>query len=135
MYIYIYTYMYTYLYKYFCSKSLLAAFRSEWVLALARYSSPSQRGKKGKKKNCFFLNGVLMRPFATPLSANMMPSFRESSRGHQKFQYPPKKLKHLKNLRNGENTKYKNPYNRLPTGSFWASWGATRVKITCPTRW
>ena len=78
---------------------------------------PANGAKKARKK-CFFLNGVLMRPFATPLSANMMPSFRESSRGHQKFQYPPKKLKHRKMLRNGDNTKYKNPYNRLPTGSF-----------------
>ena len=84
----------------------------------SRSCAPTQRGKKGKKKNVFFLNGVVTRSFATPLSANMMPSFRESSRGHQKFQYPPKKLKHRKILRNGENTKYKNPYNRLPTGSF-----------------
>ena len=75
-------------------------------------------GQKRQEKNAFFLNGVVTRSFATPLSANMMPSFRESSRGHQKFQYPPKKLKHRKILRNGDNTKYKNPYNRLPTGPF-----------------
>ena len=47
-------------------------------------------GQKRQEKKCFFLNGVVTRSFATPLSANMMPSFRESSRGHQKFQYPPK---------------------------------------------
>ena len=47
--------------------------------------------KKARKKTVFFLNGVVTRSFATPLSANMMPSFRESSRGHEKFQYPPKR--------------------------------------------
>ena len=79
------------------------------------YSSFTQRGKKGKKKNGLFLNGVLMRPFATPLSANMMPSFRESSRGHEKCQYPPKRRKHRKILRNGENTKIQSKI--LITGS------------------
>ena len=62
-------------------------------------------GQKRQEKKCFFLNGVVTRSFATPLSANMMPSFRESSRGRQKIQYPLKKLKHPKILRNGENTK------------------------------
>ena len=71
----------------------------------SRSCAPTQRGKKGKKKNVFFLNGVSVRPFATPISANMMPSFRESSRGHEKFQYPPKRRKPRKILRNVENSK------------------------------
>ena len=49
------------------------------------FTPRGKTGKTGKKKNVFFLNGVGMRPFATPLSANMMPSFRESHCGPQKF--------------------------------------------------
>ena len=50
----------------------------------------SPNGAKKARKKCFFLNGVVTRSFATPLSANMMPTFRESRRGHEKFKHPLK---------------------------------------------
>ena len=37
------------------------------------------------------LSGVVMHPFATPFSANMMPSRQESHCSLQKIKYPSKK--------------------------------------------
>ena len=70
---------------------------------------PPKGAKKARKKTVFsWMGSLCVRLFATPISANMMPSFRESSRGHEKFQYPLKTWKHRKILRNGDNTKVKN---------------------------
>ena len=44
-----------------------------------------------RKKMEAILSGVVMHPFATPFSANMMPSRQESRRSLQKIQYPTKK--------------------------------------------
>ena len=66
MFIYIYGYMYF----------LYVSGRIRSNLWNRNVSFP-QRGK-----TVFLLNGVRLRPFAVPLSANMMPSFRESRRGN-----------------------------------------------------
>ena len=88
-----------------------------------------RKGQKRQEKKFFFLNGVSVRPFATPISANMMPSFRKSRRGHEKFKYPHKKYKekHQK-IQNIENTK-KNLLNSSPRAHFQHSGELPGAKV------
>ena len=61
--------------------------------------------KGARPKIRFFLNGVNVRALATPLSANMMPSFRESHCGLKEFEYPRKQNKNIKTMKNAESSK------------------------------